>query len=54
MKRNKKLISERGEIYRTVSFGFVTPPLWERRKRMIYAGKNDCCDSFNEIAFQID
>jgi len=48
MKQNKKINKwKRGEIYQTVSFGFVTPPLWERRKRMVYAEKNDCCDSFN-------
>jgi len=51
----KKKLSERGEIYLTVSFGFVTPLLWKRVKRMVYAKKkNDCCDSYNEIAFQID
>jgi len=39
MKGIKKKISERGEIYLTVSFGFVTPLLWKRVKRMVYAKK---------------
>jgi len=55
MKGIKKKLSERGEIYLTVSFGFVTPMLWKRVKWMVYAKKNkDCCDSFNEITFQIE
>jgi len=37
-----------------MSFGFVTPSFWEKGKRMVYEKRNDCCDSFNEIAFQID
>jgi len=53
MKGNK--LSERGEIYLTASFGFVTPLLWKMVKLMVYAKKkNYCYDFFNEIAFQID
>jgi len=39
MKRNKKKLSEKGEIYLRVSFGFVTPLLWEMGKQMVYAKK---------------
>jgi hypothetical protein len=39
MKRIKKKLSERGEIYLTVSFGFVIPLLWKRVKRIVYAKK---------------
>ena len=39
MKGIKKKLSERGEIYLTVSFGFVTPLLWKRVKRVVYMNK---------------
>jgi len=40
MKQNKKIMRKRGEIYLTLSFGFVTPPLWEGGKHTTYAKKN--------------
>lgn len=55
MKGIKKNLSESGEIYPTVSFGFVTPLLWKKGKTNgLCEEKNYCCDSFNEIDFQID
>jgi len=36
MKGIKKKLSE---IYLTMSFGFVTPLLWKRVKRMVYVKK---------------
>jgi len=44
----------RDEIYLTVSFEFVTHSLWEGKTNGLCGKKNDCCDSFNEITFQID
>lgn len=55
MKGIKKNLSESAEIYPTVSFGFVTPLLWKKGKTNgLCEEKNYCCDSFNEIDFQID
>jgi len=53
MKLKKRKLSERDKIYLTVSFEFVTHSLWEEKMNGL-CGKNDCCDFFNEIPFQID